>query len=65
MRRTQTHREFPITLKTNRGPILEGVIDLAFLEGDKWCVVDFKTDTDIESKLHEYSDAGRLVRRTQ
>ena len=51
----ETHREFPITLKTNRGPILEGVIDLAFLEGDKWCVVDFKTDTDIESKLHEYS----------
>ena len=28
---------------------------IQFLEGDKWCVVDFKTDTDIESKLHEYS----------
>ena len=50
----ETHREFPITFKTNQGSILEGVIDLAFLEGDEWCVVDFKTDTDIESRLDEY-----------
>jgi ATP-dependent helicase/nuclease subunit A len=27
------------------GRLLEGIIDLAFLEPDRWVVVDFKTDT--------------------
>ncbi|HLY19137.1 MAG TPA: PD-(D/E)XK nuclease family protein, partial [Bryobacteraceae bacterium] len=38
------HRELPIHLRLEDGRLLEGVIDLAFLEQDRWVVVDFKSD---------------------
>jgi ATP-dependent exoDNAse (exonuclease V) beta subunit len=38
------HREYPLTLRIEGDRLLEGVIDLAFLENDVWVVVDFKTD---------------------
>jgi ATP-dependent helicase/nuclease subunit A len=45
-------RECPVLLRTEDGTILEGVVDLAFLEsGGKslgWTVVDFKTDREFE-----------------
>ena len=34
----------PIQLRLEDGRLLEGVIDLAFLEQDRWVVVDFKSD---------------------
>jgi len=40
----RSYRELPIDLRLEDGRLLEGVIDLAFLEGDRWVVVDFKTD---------------------
>ncbi|HTT64480.1 MAG TPA: UvrD-helicase domain-containing protein [Bryobacteraceae bacterium] len=40
----QCHREFPIHLRLEDGRLLEGVADLAFLEQERWVVVDFKTD---------------------
>jgi ATP-dependent exoDNAse (exonuclease V) beta subunit len=39
------HRELPIHLRLEDGRLLEGVIDLAFLERDRWVVVDFKSDS--------------------
>ena len=58
MRRVQAadraHRELPVTLAVEDGRILEGVIDLAFLEGDTWNVVDFKTDADLTPRLEHY-----------
>jgi ATP-dependent exoDNAse (exonuclease V) beta subunit len=39
---TRVHREFPILLRRD-GRMIEGVIDLAFLTGDGWTIVDFKT----------------------
>ena len=39
------HRELPVHLKLDDGRILEGAIDLAFLEQDRWIVVDFKSDS--------------------
>ena len=37
------------------GSILEGVVDLAFLEkGAGWTVVDFKTDVEIASRKDAY-----------
>ena len=45
-RAEQTLREVPFLLPVEHGPSVEGVIDLAFLEGELWTVVDFKTDTD-------------------
>lgn len=40
------HRELPIQLRLEDGRLLEGVIDLAFVEQDRWVVVDFKSDAE-------------------
>jgi len=39
------HREMPIHLPLEDARLLEGVIDLAFVEQDRWVVVDFKSDS--------------------
>ncbi len=43
------HREYPVMLLVEGGRLMEGVIDLAFVEDDTWIIVDFKTDADISS----------------
>ena len=50
----RVHRELPVTLPVENARILEGVIDLVFLDDDTWNVVDFKTDADIASSLEHY-----------
>ena len=50
------HRELPIHLRLEDGRLLEGVIDLAFVERDRWIVVDFKSDA---------RDAARYQRQLQ
>jgi ATP-dependent exoDNAse (exonuclease V) beta subunit len=50
----QCHRELPIMLKTDDGRLVEGNIDLAFLEDGVWTIVDFKTDADLPSKKPQY-----------
>jgi ATP-dependent exoDNAse (exonuclease V) beta subunit len=51
-------REVPILLRRDDGTLVEGVVDLAFLEEGPdfagWTVVDFKTDLEIESGRAEY-----------
>jgi ATP-dependent helicase/nuclease subunit A len=37
-------RETPMLLRTPDGGLIEGIVDLAFREGERWTVVDFKTD---------------------
>ncbi len=41
-RAKRLHREFPVILREG-GKLIEGVIDLAFLDGGSWTIVDFKT----------------------
>lgn len=48
------HRELPIMVKTDDGRLLEGIIDLAFLEDGTWTIVDFKTDADLPSRQAQY-----------
>ncbi len=43
------HREYPVMLLVEGGRLMEGVIDLAFVENNAWVIVDFKTDADISS----------------
>jgi ATP-dependent helicase/nuclease subunit A len=50
----QCRRETPITLARADGTLVEGVLDLAFLEKDRWTVVDFKTDRELEKELERY-----------
>lgn len=53
------HRELPITLPLSGQRVLEGVIDLAFLEHDQWQVVDFKSDGDLEANRGVYEQQLR------
>ncbi|HEV2491663.1 MAG TPA: UvrD-helicase domain-containing protein [Terriglobia bacterium] len=53
-RAARRHRELPIILKTEGGRLLEGNIDLAFLEDGQWTVVDFKTDADLPARRPQY-----------
>ena len=48
------HGEFPIILHLDESRTLEGICDLAFLEGETWNVVDFKTDEDSSSRSGQY-----------
>ena len=50
----QCRRETPITLTLGDGTLVEGVLDLAFLEKNTWTVVDFKTDREIEKELDHH-----------
>ncbi len=52
--REQCRRETPITLTLADGDLVEGALDLAFLEKDAWTVVDFKTDRELEKELQHY-----------
>jgi ATP-dependent helicase/nuclease subunit A len=55
----QIFRELALTGKSEDGSFLNAVIDLAFLEGDEWVVVDYKTDNfetdqDMEKRKEKY-----------
>jgi ATP-dependent exoDNAse (exonuclease V) beta subunit len=57
-------REATLMLREEDGAILEGVVDLAFLEkGAGWTVVDFKTDLEIGERLAGYQEQVTLYAR--
>ena len=52
----RVERETALMLRADDGAIIEGVVDLAFLEkGVGWTVVDFKTDVEIASRKDDYA----------
>ena len=64
------HREYPVVLPLADGKLLEGIVDLAFVENDAWIVVDFKTDADLSASRGLYERQLRwygyaLARLTQ
>jgi ATP-dependent exoDNAse (exonuclease V) beta subunit len=52
--RGRLRRETPVTLTLQDGALVEGVIDVAFLEDDHWTVIDFKTDRELDEELQHY-----------
>jgi ATP-dependent exoDNAse (exonuclease V) beta subunit len=50
----EVRREAPIVLATPEG-LVEGVLDLAFRDGDAWTVVDFKTDAELADATARYA----------
>ncbi len=50
----ECRREAPVTMRGADGVLVEGVVDLAFRDGDTWVVVDFKTDRELETALDVY-----------
>ncbi|HEY3741722.1 MAG TPA: UvrD-helicase domain-containing protein [Bryobacteraceae bacterium] len=52
----EVHREMPVTLRIDEQRVFEGIIDLAFVEGDgRWVIVDFKTTQDLDAHRDEYA----------
>jgi ATP-dependent exoDNAse (exonuclease V) beta subunit len=47
-------REAPLACRDPDGSLIEGVVDLAFEDGDGWTVIDFKTDAEIAAELPRY-----------
>ncbi len=43
----RARRECPVTVLAPEGTLIEGVVDLAFEDGGRWVVIDFKTDREI------------------
>jgi len=48
------HREYPVTLRLEDDRLLEGVIDLAYVEAGCWTILDFKTDADLADRRAQY-----------
>ncbi len=51
---SRCHREYPIVLALADNEIVEGTIDLAFIENNQWILVDFKTDADASGRRLQY-----------
>ena len=50
----RVHREYPVILPLEGNRVFEGVIDLAYFDGNSWTVVDFKTDASLGAKRKAY-----------
>jgi len=51
----RVERETALMIEAEDGAIVEGVVDLAFLEGGAgWTVIDFKTDVEIAGRKDDY-----------
>jgi ATP-dependent exoDNAse (exonuclease V) beta subunit len=48
------HREYPVMLNADGNRLMEGIIDLAFIEAGVWVIVDFKTGADISAHQEHY-----------
>jgi ATP-dependent exoDNAse (exonuclease V) beta subunit len=64
----RVRRETPVTWTRKDGTLIEGVLDLAFDEGEHTTVVDFKTDHELSAgearyraQLQKYVDAVALA----
>jgi len=68
---TRCQRETPVRFRAGGNRVIEGVIDLMFLEDGVWHIVDFKTNTELadhltryERQLHWYAAAvGQILRQ--
>jgi ATP-dependent exoDNAse (exonuclease V) beta subunit len=53
-REGRCHRETPVTWRAATGAIVEGYVDLAYVAGGEFVVVDFKTDRELDGALDRY-----------
>ena len=58
-------REWSFNLMTGEDTMVQGVLDLCFLEGDEWVLVDYKTDyvQEMDSLLARYAAQLNWYRR--
>ncbi len=55
----RVNRETPFVLKHDN-QLVQGIIDLYFIEKDKWVLIDFKTDFVTELSIHSVADNYRM-----
>jgi ATP-dependent helicase/nuclease subunit A len=53
-RQGRCRREAPVGWRDTNGLLVEGVVDLAFEQGDGWTVIDFKTDEEFRGNEPAY-----------
>jgi ATP-dependent exoDNAse (exonuclease V) beta subunit len=53
-KKSRCRREVPIAWRDADGLLIEGVVDLAFEEGEIWTVIDFKTDEEFRGNESAY-----------
>ena len=58
--RNACYREMPITLRLATGAIVEGIVDLAYDDGERFVVIDFKTDRELEGNVARYEQQVRI-----
>ncbi len=61
--RGECRRETPLAIREIDGTVVEGVVDLAFLEDGRWMVVDFKTDRELARAVEVYQRQVSLYAR--
>jgi len=52
-RRNACRRETPLSAMLSDGTLIEGIVDLAFEEDNRWVVVDYKTDREVAAAGEE------------
>lgn len=59
------HREWPFNLRADEQTIVQGVLDLCFIENGAWILVDYKTDavSDASELIGRYGDQMRWYAR--
>jgi len=58
--RGRCYREMPVTWRTADGALIEGIVDLAFVDEERFVVVDFKTDRELTGSLERYQRQVRI-----
>jgi ATP-dependent exoDNAse (exonuclease V) beta subunit len=53
-RSNRVFREVPLAGKLPTAGFLNAIVDLAFLEGDQWVLVDYKTDRELGKHQEDY-----------
>jgi ATP-dependent exoDNAse (exonuclease V) beta subunit len=57
------HREWPMMVRLSDGRIVDGRIDLAWSDGTRWTVVDYKTDRREKRRIGQVQAYGLAVAR--
>jgi ATP-dependent exoDNAse (exonuclease V) beta subunit len=59
----ERHREWPVMVRLADGRLVDGRIDLAWSDGARWTIVDYKTDRQAKRNIAQVQAYGRAVRR--
>jgi len=59
----ERHREWPVVVRLSDGRLVDGRIDVAWSDGTRWTVVDYKTDRRAKRNIAQVQAYGLAVRR--